>query len=311
MRKNRLAIFFFLLSVLFSNTIKCQSYPLYKVGSYYEFMYYISSELDTVRFSGKVITDTVIDNIKYQLLRIYNEPFIGSYNHYYFFDTTNNILYSKVGYSVGCLDSSFKQKVIGFYWPKGYIFNTCSDTMPGIKWKSVVLDTGTYTTIFNSGIPLRLIQRRDSVQSYGIRTLLYSEMFGFLQFYQSYGGNINNDWYKIKLVGCVVDSIKYGSIVLAIENSNNLIPDILKLYQNYPNPFNPTTTIEFSIPKKTIVKLRIFDVLGREIALLFEENKTPGNYKYKFNRGSLPSGIYFYRLETEYGTQIKKMLIIK
>ncbi len=304
-------IILFILSFFFTNLSNGTTYPLFKIGSYFEFMYYVGSETDTVRYSGKVVSDTMIGNIKYQVLRIFNEPFMGTYNHYYFFDTVSNILYSKTGYSVGCMDGDLKQKVIGFYWPKGYVFNTCSDTMAGVKWKSVVLDTGTYTTIFNTGIPLRMVQRRDSIQNYGIRTLVYSQMFGFIQFYQSYGNPYNSDWYKIKLMGCVIDSIRYGSILLAVENINTLIPDKFVLIQNYPNPFNPITAIEFSLPKSTKVKLKLYNILGKEVSLLFEEKKSAGNYRYKFNGGALPSGVYFYRLETDYGGQTKKMILLK
>ncbi len=84
-----------------------------------------------------------------------------------------------------------------------------------------------------------------------------------------------------------------------------------KLNLNYPNPFNPTTTISFSIPKTSLTKLIIYDVLGREIVKLVNEVKEPGNYSVTFNANNLASGVYFYRLESGSFIDVKKMLLIK
>lgn len=83
------------------------------------------------------------------------------------------------------------------------------------------------------------------------------------------------------------------------------------LYQNYPNPFNPTTTIRFSIPKLSFVILKIFDLLGREVTTLFNEEKKVGTYEIKFDGSLLSSGIYFYRLQAGNYSQTKKLMIIK
>ena len=84
-----------------------------------------------------------------------------------------------------------------------------------------------------------------------------------------------------------------------------------KLEQNYPNPFNPSTVIEFSIPKATFVKLKIYDALGREITTLVNENLSNGNYKVNFDATNLSSGIYFYRLDAGKFSQNRKMLLLK
>ena len=93
------------------------------------------------------------------------------------------------------------------------------------------------------------------------------------------------------------------------------------LSQNYPNPFNPSTFISYSVPalvdpqkKEGIYKrvtLMIYDILGREIKTLVNENQNPGNYKVKFNGGDLASGIYFYRLQVGSFVSVKKMMLIK
>ena len=93
-------------------------------------------------------------------------------------------------------------------------------------------------------------------------------------------------------------------------------PTQFALEQNYPNPFNPTTTIKYSVPKiinhkSSIINLKIYDILGNEVATLVNENKAPGNYEVNFDGSNLSSGVYFYRLETGSFTSVKKLMLIK
>ena len=88
-------------------------------------------------------------------------------------------------------------------------------------------------------------------------------------------------------------------------------PNKYSLYQNYPNPFNPTTSINFSVPKSGLVKIKVYDLLGREVATLVNENKPAGNYHMQFNASKLVSGVYFYRMESGSYTQTKKLLLLK
>ncbi|MEB2330097.1 MAG: T9SS type A sorting domain-containing protein [Ignavibacteriaceae bacterium] len=81
--------------------------------------------------------------------------------------------------------------------------------------------------------------------------------------------------------------------------------------QNYPNPFNPITLIQFDIPKSGMVKLYIFDVTGRMIDVLVNEELSVGTYEYSFNAGELPSGVYFYKLESDGQKITKKMVLNK
>jgi hypothetical protein len=89
------------------------------------------------------------------------------------------------------------------------------------------------------------------------------------------------------------------------------IPHEYKMYQNYPNPFNPTTKIRFDLPKTSNTKLIIFDILGKEVATLVNQNLSPGKYEVEWNASSLGSGIYFYRLSTENFSAVKKLVLIK
>jgi hypothetical protein len=87
-----------------------------------------------------------------------------------------------------------------------------------------------------------------------------------------------------------------------------------KLEQNHPNPFNPTTTISYEILNSTHVTFRIFDLIGREIATLVDEFQSEGKYTVGFDASNYPnltSGIYFYKLETEKYSDVRKMILTK
>ena len=89
------------------------------------------------------------------------------------------------------------------------------------------------------------------------------------------------------------------------------IPESYMLQQNYPNPFNPTTNINFTIPTSGLVTLKVYNMAGMEVAKLLNENKSAGSYTIGFNAANLPSGTYFYRLETNSFTDTKKMILLK
>jgi len=99
--------------------------------------------------------------------------------------------------------------------------------------------------------------------------------------------------------------------VIGIQQISNIIPDKFNLYQNYPNPFNPVTNIKFDIQKNSFVKLKVYDIVGKEIAALVNENKSAGSYVVDFDATNLTSGVYFYRIETESFTETKRMVILK
>jgi len=83
------------------------------------------------------------------------------------------------------------------------------------------------------------------------------------------------------------------------------------LLQNYPNPFNPTTNIEFSIPKPEFVTLRIYNILGEEVASLVSERLTAGKYTYDLDAGGLASGVYLYRIQAGEYVNAKKMILLR
>jgi beta-glucosidase-like glycosyl hydrolase len=112
---------------------------------------------------------------------------------------------------------------------------------------------------------------------------------------------------------------KYGIITDINELSSTQTPLSFQLYQNYPNPFNPSTKIRYSVPfvethryaSPQNVSLKVYDVLGNEIATLVNEQKAPGNYSVEFDGSKYSSGIYFYRLQSGSFTATKKLILVK
>lgn len=102
----------------------------------------------------------------------------------------------------------------------------------------------------------------------------------------------------------------YEKVTTSVEEKNR-IPTTYKLFQNYPNPFNPTTNIEIQIPTTSLVTLEVYDVLGRKISTLLNQEKTAGIYNVVFDASNLSSGVYFYTLWTKEFIQTKKMILIR
>ena len=110
-------------------------------------------------------------------------------------------------------------------------------------------------------------------------------------------------------------------LITDVKNKGNEIPTKYSLSQNYPNPFNPSTIIKYSIPNFNnsflskaaigLVTLKIYDLLGREITTLVNEEKSPGNYKIAWNAAGVPSGIYFYQLRSNNFVSTRKMILMK
>ena len=101
-------------------------------------------------------------------------------------------------------------------------------------------------------------------------------------------------------------------LIVGIDDNNPLgVPFQFQLYNNYPNPFNPTTKIKYQLPELSFVTLKVYDVLGNEVAILVSEEKPIGTYELIWHSENLPSGIYFYRLQAGSFVETKKMVLLK
>ncbi|MCE1164132.1 MAG: T9SS type A sorting domain-containing protein [Bacteroidetes bacterium] len=158
-----------------------------------------------------------------------------------------------------------------------------------------------YSRSFNKGTFLNIFQLNPITASYGFtpgragyRYAASDSCFNIME-----GAN---GGYLYAFTGC-------SGTVTGI--GNNTSPVTFKLGQNYPNPFNPVTKISYALPKQGFVTLKIYDVLGKEVATLVNESKNAGEYTVDFNASSLSSGVYFYKLESGSFSDIKKMTLIK
>jgi len=103
----------------------------------------------------------------------------------------------------------------------------------------------------------------------------------------------------------------FDSVFTAVNENKNIVLDNYSLEQNYPNPFNPSTTIKYAVKERGLIKLAIYDVLGKEVRTLVNESQSAGNYEVNFNAASLTSGVYFYKLNTGNFSSVKKMILMK
>jgi len=102
-----------------------------------------------------------------------------------------------------------------------------------------------------------------------------------------------------------------NTVLVSIDQDAGNTIEYYSLNQNYPNPFNPATKITFQIPELSFVSIKVYDVLGNEITTLVNEEKPAGSYEIEFDATGLPSGIYFYKLQTDGYVEIRKMLLLK
>jgi len=140
---------------------------------------------------------------------------------------------------------------------------------------------------------------------------VFHEKIGITRLFGSSGGGGSGGFGSTDLLGCVIDGVLYGDTSTTNISQINEISSDYILKQNFPNPFNPVTNITFSLREKSNVNLSVFDNLGRVVTILVNTNLSAGTYNFLFNGENLPSGIYYYKLESENFKDIKKMVLIK
>ena len=256
----------------------------------------IASE-DTV-VTINFVSDTTSDKLEINSLSEY-DLYAG---------TKNGKIYGarRISYGVAFLLYAFvpDQEISDIKWLLGFALNSvfCSSRSTGSNKTFIPqinniggvyesTDDGTTWNQINNGLPANPPVSALTIKSYNDT---YYELYAGL-FNDSTGGA---GVYKL---GVTVD----------VEKEDNQTPTEFKLEQNYPNPFNPSTTIQFSIPEQAYVNIEIFNALGEKVTTLVSEELNTGNYKYDWDAGNLPSGIYLYRLQTPHSSISKKMTLIK
>jgi len=112
-------------------------------------------------------------------------------------------------------------------------------------------------------------------------------------------------WYNFYL------TYYYYELVVGVDSNYDILPEDKHLAQNYPNPFNPSTSIQYTVSRQQFVVLKVYDVLGNEIATLVNQEKSAGTYEIKFDASILTSGVYFYTLEAGSFIETKKMIFLR
>ena len=287
------------LSIPDIDTVSTKFMPL-KVGN--KFVYYYSSQLmghyQAYTFDAGITKDTIIGNRKYFW-------FAGLYNRWVRVDSTTGSLYY-YNPANGC-PYYYKESLIdSLAAVEGDEMTFCGAIYPATFFGCIRDDTLTifsHSSVFKE---FELAFYAGSRSSYEYRKYAYG--FGLYE-------KIETEYVfysKTILKGCIIDGVVYGDTsTVGINQVGISIPDAFSLHQNYPNPFNPSTKIKFGIPKGALVKLKIYDILGREVAVLVNEKLDPGVYQYDWNASVLPSGVYFYRLSAGDFTQTKRMVLIK
>lgn len=278
----------------------------FKLGSYYEYVY---EEWGTqIRYSAKIVSEETVKGRTFQRMDIYNEPPMNIHTIYFYFDTLTLNIYG--GEGARCPDSLGLKLAAGFKFPVGYIWNDCPS---GAYFRSKINFKIRVNGFFGTSDSLWYVERKDTIGGTIQATTYYSyaEKFGYVYFYRGYGSPLLGGSYSKSMVGAIIDGVTYGSILLDVTKISNEIPSGYILEQNYPNPFNPSTIIKFSLPKTSFVTLKIYNQLGKEVSTLVNEKKSTGTYQHLFNATNIPSGIYFYTLQSDDYIETKKMILMK
>jgi hypothetical protein len=253
------------------------------------------------RVSAKITEDTIINN-----------------KHYYFYNTYPGYNLSNVWIRLDSLTHSI------------YRFNA-TNTCQYYSQESLVDSLDIITGYYNSCNPYHSFSGNDTMTIFGIfgqtkrfewnfvsdYFCKYHSIFGIVSFSQYYSQGANGYSNQGTLIGCSINGIIYGDTTLTSVNQTGIeFPKNFSLFQNYPNPFNPSTKIKFDLKengrlKMEDVKLTIYDILGREVQTLVNEQLQPGTYEVTFDESNLPSGIYFYQLKAGDYIETRKMLLIK
>ncbi len=315
-------ILFFIFFIIFSqqsniyslDTLSCKYFPLKVGNTFYYKIKMIYPPSDSSLCITKILDTVLLNNKKYFLIK--NFIYQGYLHNYKIrYDSSNGNLYRYDSSSSQC---EYELKLYRLSIPVGdtigsyccnYLFNQgATFTCNGVGKSYLFGDSVSYKQFLSYWS-----------QSYGwdICYTSFSVNFGMSYIYAQAGG-ISYSWSAIiYLIGANINGIVYGDTTLTFANRINLtVPDKFLLYQNYPNPFNPVTKIKFQIPadgrKQTAdVKLIVYDILGKEIKTLVNEQLQPGSYEVTFDGNNLPSGVYFYKLQAGNFIETKKMVLLK
>lgn len=295
---------------ILSQTTNFNDYFPMDIGNSYKFKYNYASgggggfeyRYATIKFSR------IINSKKYYFLQTLNNKYIPYSNIWIRLDSvTGNIF--RYDSTNSCINYKNDILLDSIACSINDTFRTCPSFLP-VPYKCnsignvIFLGLNTEEKVFSA-----------SYSEYGYyytNEKRFARNFGFVRSVNTSSGHGGSGASGFQLVGCVMNGIVYGdTAVTGINNIKSELPSSFSLHQNYPNPFNPSTKIKFDLPKGSLVKLMIYDVLGREVAVLVNEKLNPGSYEYEWNAINLPGGVYFYKLKSGNFTETRRMVLVK
>jgi len=257
-------------------------------------------------------------------------------------------LNAATGYSVGTAGAIFKTTDGASSWiadTSGYTLPFNSVFFTDVNTGYACADSGKIIKTINGGVQWTAVRDVEILNSQNLKSIAFLKKRPSIGYVAATGGVIKrttdygvtwagqvtgtqSDLYSIFFVDTLTGFAagKYGTILktktagfIGIRPISQIVPTEFRLYQNYPNPFNPSTKIRFDIPfqrgisgdRSVSAKLVVYDILGREIAVLVNQSLQPGKYEVTWDAAKFASGIYFYRLESGGFVDTKKLVILK
>ncbi len=268
-------------------------FPL-QIGNRY--LYHWNDLYQSGDFWAQITKDTIVNGHRYFFMS--NFPLY--YNLFVRFDTATSSIFvlnpntNCNGYINEYLIDSLRAVV-------GNTYHNCGTTVPNITCTNI-----SSLNLFN-GLPVQSKEFKHDglILSY----ISYGRNFGIVKYS---AGEPPPPNYFVTLKGCIQNGVVYGDTIMTnINKESSEIPVNYSLEQNYPNPFNPVTNIKFEIPKSSFVKISVYDITGREIDVLVNEQMQTGIYKVSWNGFQHSSGVYFCRMTSGGFTDTKRMVLIK
>ena len=306
------AFLFIALPLTAQDTTKPFYFP-HKTGDMWEYVYFEFGTSDVYTVQNSTIFDSIdsqgLIHITQFARRInpIQPPLILYDTTRYWIDTVNNYVYGRVFETDSLLAYKLNaQKGDQWIYIKGGFYGIARVED---KWEDILFEKET------TFMRVHYYVAEDSTDTLGINHLYTDEiadMFGLtFRVFSEYSGEIH-------LVGAVINDTLYGEVThISAKEEKSDLPLSIKLYQNYPNPFNPLTTIGFELSKLSNISLIIYDVLGKEIYRLIDnEELNAGEHQMVWNSlkesgGKAASGIYFYRLIADKQTLSHSMILLK
>ena len=292
-------------------------------------MVIVDSILYVADYSGvvgfNILTDELLFTIPINGREVLNDITADTSGFLYVTDSSNGNIYR-----VKISNHSYSTIVSGIYWPNGILYDEFSDRIlfcsfgNNVPIRSINRSTFAVTTVISTNFTDLdgLTIDNDGniyISSWGSNSIYkYDNSFSNAPVLVSSNHNGPADIYYNKRNRILVvpnfnsNSVEFIQIVSNSENDvqGSSVPGF-HLYQNYPNPFNPSTTIVYSISQRILVSLKVYDVLGNEVAELVNEEKPAGKYKVNFESKFLPSGVYISELCAGNFFQSNKMILLK